>query len=425
MKFVSPKTKTASMLEATNIDADTNPHWNGVVSYATDDTVFFKYQTDGSEKTTNGNCSADSFTEGVGWSYDGTNDEYDCDGSQGADSKLYQDADTDDGTDYVIVFEVKNYVTGNVAPLIGGTAGTDVSADGTYVEKITAGAAAEDGLIADSSFVGSVTNISIQEYDSEVAPYVTYDSLTNSNLNNVPSESWTDWVSNGSTNQWKMLDDYVGTQSERASNITIEIDSGKSDYIALFGLEAIELILTVYDNSSGSPVQVDTVTVDMLTQNSLSWSDYFFGPIDYRTDYVYMIPIYANSTIKIEINNTDVAKCGMVVVGRSREIGNTLYNASIGIVDYSTKTTTAAGYTYLEQGNYAKEMDIDLTIATNRVDGVQKALAELRALPVVWIGDNEDGKYESLLVYGFFREFNIVLRGPQYSSCSLEIEGLI
>jgi hypothetical protein len=39
----------------------------------------------------------------------------------------------------------------------------------------------------------------------------------------------------------------------------------------------------------------------------------------------------------------------------------------------------------------------------------------------LWIGTEE---YESTIVYGFYKNFDILIAYPEHSECSLEIEGL-
>ena len=109
-----------------------------------------------------GDCAADSFDKGTGWTHDAADDEYDCDGTQTADSNLSQATITTTAIKYMIKFTVKNYSAGNIAGVAGGTSGTDVAADGDYAQVITAGASGIAGVVADLDFVGSVTDISVQ-----------------------------------------------------------------------------------------------------------------------------------------------------------------------------------------------------------------------------------------------------------------------
>ena len=45
----------------------------------------------------------------------------------------------------------------------------------------------------------------------------------------------------------------------------------------------------------------------------------------------------------------------------------------------------------------------------------------LRSTPVVWIGSPG---YESTIIYGFCRDFNVELALPTHAHCSFRIEGL-
>jgi hypothetical protein len=56
------------------------------------------------------------------------------------------------------------------------------------------------------------------------------------------------------------------------------------------------------------------------------------------------------------------------------------------------------------------------------VSAVQKLLADIRTTPTVFIG--EDDKPETV-VYGFYKQFNIVISTPSISDCSIEVEGLV
>ena len=52
---------------------------------------------------------------------------------------------------------------------------------------------------------------------------------------------------------------------------------------------------------------------------------------------------------------------------------------------------------------------------TTRVIGV------FTATPCVWIGDNN---YASTVIYGFYKDFDVVINYHTVSDCNLELEGL-
>ncbi|CAB5555439.1 Uncharacterised protein [Pseudomonas putida] len=53
---------------------------------------------------------------------------------------------------------------------------------------------------------------------------------------------------------------------------------------------------------------------------------------------------------------------------------------------------------------------------------MRRLLAELRATPVVWIGEES---YEATILFGFYKDFQIVFSGPTVSDCSITVEGVI
>jgi hypothetical protein len=116
------------------------------------------------------------------------------------------------------------------------------------------------------------------------------------------------------------------------------------------------------------------------------------------------------------------ARIGEFVMGRVRQLGVSNFGTSVSIQDYSRKERDQFGNTIIVERKFTKSADFDVTVETAQVFAVQNQLAKIRATPVVFIGDEARA---STVVYGFFRQFNIVLDNPSISSCSIEVEGLI
>jgi hypothetical protein len=231
------------------------------------------------------------------------------------------------------------------------------------------------------------------------------------------------WEVLGATNRWKMFDAYVNTQSVRADSITVTIDVARCDSVVLLGVDAGTVALS----QVAGGVTVYSETISMAKNNSMSWSDYFFGEFIEATELSRRIPLYGvNSQLTITLTRIGgTARLGHLVVGRAIYLGDTVINPKAGINDYSTKQTNDQGETSLEQGAYSKRLAGEVKVANNRVDHIFNRLAGVRASPAVWDFNNEGTDYGALIVYGFFKEFELVIPGPVKSSYSLEIEGLI
>jgi len=116
----------------------------------------------GPNLVTNGTFATDTdWTKGTGWTI--AAGVASCDGSQVADSDLTQTPTTAlvSSQDYIVTFTISNYSAGNVCAVVGNTEGTDRSADGTYIETITAGAGADFDIRADLDFVGDIDTVII------------------------------------------------------------------------------------------------------------------------------------------------------------------------------------------------------------------------------------------------------------------------
>jgi hypothetical protein len=86
----------------------------------------------------------------------------DCSGAQTADSRLYQPFVVDEDEAVKITFTVSSYSAGKVAPLLGLAEGTDVIANGTYTQTLTATAGTDKiGFIADADFIGKIDDVTI------------------------------------------------------------------------------------------------------------------------------------------------------------------------------------------------------------------------------------------------------------------------
>lgn len=95
------------------------------------------------------------------------------DGTQVADSDLTQDLSAihlfevlTEGDVYLVKYTVSNYSLGNVTAVIGNTEGADQSDNGTYYERITAGAGLDFAIRGDAAFVGDIDDIDVAWYPS-------------------------------------------------------------------------------------------------------------------------------------------------------------------------------------------------------------------------------------------------------------------
>lgn len=253
-------------------------------------------------------------------------------------------------------------------------------------------------------------------------PHKEYESLQAANTNHPPATSPEWWLELGATNQYKMLDSSSTSQTSNSGTIAVTLGvTGYANRLALQGMVAqTARIIT----KSGSTTLSDD-TYDLLDNEFVSWSGYFFDQFNYRSDIaVDLNGLYPSLTVLITLTSTTTAKCGNVIAGMTAELGESQYGARAGILDYSVKTTDDFGDTVLVQRNFAKTAEAELWVSNAAINAVNRLMAGVRATPCLWDFNNDSNSNDSLIVYGFFRDYSIVLQYPTMSLCSISVEGL-
>ena len=230
------------------------------------------------------------------------------------------------------------------------------------------------------------------------------------------------WQNRGMDNRWRMFDDKVESLTTNPGTIEVRIRPGAVvNSMALFNLQGKSVTITMIDPVEG---EVYRKTLSLVDAGVTNWYDWFFEPIGKRTDVVVLdMPPYGSADIVLIIDaGAEVAAIGHTVIGAVKRIGTALYGTSVGINDYSRKSTDEFGNTIVVQRSFSNRAEFDVTLDTSEVTRVRRLLAELRATPVVWIGEES---YEATILFGFYKDFQIVFSGPTVSDCSITVEGVI
>lgn len=258
-----------------------------------------------------------------------------------------------------------------------------------------------------------------------------YESLSDANTGNYPPTdvlaAVPKWLEVSATNRWKAFDNKVGSQTENATSITFKITPGAVfDAIAFLNLDAVTVQVVLTDPIEG---EVYNETIDLIStvitgsSGIYDWYSYFFSSQFRLTDVVkFDIPPYLNAVLDITITYTGgTAKVGGIVFGVQSTLGTTQYSPNIGIHDYSIKEQDTFGVWSITERAFSKKMSCDVLIESVSIADVQNLLASYRSTLLVWVGSES---YSSMIIYGFYKDFSIVISYPTFAICSIEIEGL-
>lgn len=254
-----------------------------------------------------------------------------------------------------------------------------------------------------------------------------YESLQSSNTGNSPTAAGsTFWIEVGPTNRWAVFDDSTSTQTKQADLIKYRLVPGQAiNCVGVLNIaHARQLKVTVFSPATGTPGQVYQNIVD-LTSVPLApgWWEFFYGVRFTPTQSIMLdLPSYSDCEVEIELTGGADLAVGVIVIGQQQNFGLGIrLGARVGIQDYSRKETNEFGDTILVQRAFAKRASFDLMVQKAEVDSLQNFLGTIRAQPVLWVGSNE---YESTTLFGFYKNFDILISYPQHADCELEIEGL-
>lgn len=237
-----------------------------------------------------------------------------------------------------------------------------------------------------------------------------------------PPDNPTDWNDLGAINRWKMFDGGTNTQTSNPDSIEVTLEpEGIINSFTLFNIQASEANVTLTDAVEGV---VFDKTYNLIDNSAVDdWYAYFFEPIArVRQLSDLSLPAYGDAVIDITLTETGAdVECGLAVIGQQATIGTTVFGTSVGIRDFSRKEVDEFGNFTIVERRFFREVGYDVRIDTDKVQFVQRILSERRAQPTVYIGTVENPE---TIVYGYYRDFDIVLSNPAVSNGTIEVEGL-
>lgn len=266
-------------------------------------------------------------------------------------------------------------------------------------------------------------NYSLGERVIVVSTHLVYESAAGNNLGNSPDSSPTLWIEVGPTNRWKMFDGSNSTQTAQVTEISCTIRPlSPVSALAVLNFEHAASLHVVVTHSTYGTMYDETVDLSSVAE-SAGWWEFFFGSRSTKNQAILLdLPAIPGADIAVTLSGDDNLAIGVLMVGEIREFSDGVaYGAKLGIQDYSRKETNEWGDTILVQRAYARRATFTLRLPAAQVDMTLRLLSDLRATPCLWIATT---LYEGATIFGFYKEFDVLISYPTYSDCSLDIEGL-
>jgi len=237
-----------------------------------------------------------------------------------------------------------------------------------------------------------------------------------------PALSPTIWYPLGRVNQDRMFDAYTNTETVNSVDIVLDALGSDVDAIALFGLYASSVEIKIVSNLTLEILY--SVYEDLEVFNITDWYEYTRDIREYKKDFFVQLPMIFNVTITITITRRgNLVKCAHFFLGQTKSLGCTQWGATVSRRSNITKERSVDGHVYLAQGISWKRMSVPVRVPTDNIDAVENRLSEIDGIPTLFIGDDREDNLKSMLVFGFFRDFDINI-GIARGTYTLEIEGV-
>lgn len=252
-----------------------------------------------------------------------------------------------------------------------------------------------------------------------------YEAVGSSTGVNPATDDGTNWLDIGATNRFKAFDQKISDPVIQLDSIqyTLTDDNSIPTAVALFGVKGVSATVKVTDALEGVVFEETKSLLD--SDEIFDWFSYFFEDINFvRTILFTNLPPYRGATVEVTVTQTtgEIAELGQLVFGYLLDLGLTTYGTAISIQDFSRKETDAFGNFIVVERAFSNLVDFDVRLPTQTAGRVRRILADFRATPIVYIG-NEDSSFGTV-VYGFYRNFDITLDTPSLSFAAIEVEGL-
>lgn len=364
-------------------------------------------------------------------------------------------------------------VTGNVyaANLEGAGSGLGSETDTTiltertrpssWIPTTSAIASREADVVSDSGILFNEFIENTLEYDTLVSYSIgdrvkfndkIWQSVADSNLSNEPSESSVYWSKVQTVNNLAMLDlaensISTATQGTEGTRFVYVLKPTNTIYSPAAIPRTVNDIFTdacaveisakvsEFTLSLSTSAGVFSKTVVTTGYSSANLVSGVYNELNTYLDRFTTLNIY-NVVVSLRLHNgmnsagdmldpSSTVKLGEVVLGNSIQLGRTTYGMRSGIIDYSRNETNEFGVTSFVKRSFSKTVSANVYVEDEDYNFVSKTLQDLMSSPTVWIATEYQTYVNGAVVFGAYKDYNIVVSYPSYSMLDIEIQGLV
>lgn len=252
--------------------------------------------------------------------------------------------------------------------------------------------------------------------------HVIYESVAASNTGNNPATATDKWRSRGPVNRWKLFDKSISSQTKQAGSLSYRIKVGRSvNYLGVLNITGASSIRVRIWHQSYGVIYDSTASLRRLPL-SADWWSFYFGERRTTTQALFNnLNAIPGTEIWIDIEGAANLGIGVLLVGVRRDFTlGVKQGARVNFDDYSKKGRNEQGDLDVIEGAFSDRAGFSMLLRASEVDAFKAYAVECRATACLWIGSE---RFESTRIYGFIKNFEVLLSYYDYADSELELEG--
>jgi hypothetical protein len=275
-----------------------------------------------------------------------------------------------------------------------------------------------------------------------------YKSVVKDNL--APVKDTTSWLRWSVSNRYAAVDLQANTETVCDVNsmdndgdnipdgsgpydLVMEFDTDNYDAIAFGNVYGSQLKIEVFkEDDLNNPYQVITEDIATTRYCVSSWWNYYYCPLASELDstlsnvFHRIYPVKGVIRVTITQGYQPHSSVAYMVAGNTNYVGDSLYGASVGLIDYSRKEIDSFGILDLSKRESRQTMDINVSFDTGDTMRINKVARDVLGSVVLFVGDeDEDSQIENLLILGLLEDFTTIVDNCTKTEASFNITEVI
>jgi len=234
------------------------------------------------------------------------------------------------------------------------------------------------------------------------------------------------WFDRGATNYARAFDELGSSKCSNLDEIYYKFGTSDIDTLMIDSINNAATIRVVLTNNADASITFDK-TFDVTTRDVFDWFDWTYAPNEFKRSFYTLLPLIYDGTLEVYIDNTgSIVEVGHIAYGRSKNYGLSLINPNpvSSMRGITSKKRDAYGNIVTRRKARYKRMKISCIIDSYAVDLIEERLNDLADKPAIFVGDESDGGYRALLIYGELKDHDMPI-SVAMTTYQLSVEGYL